>query len=219
MLVATVSAEKHRFPYVLLGISSLCDVLRLCAPSLFEKHSAISPSVFGGFLRKMILRALVLAGGLVSAAGLSQFPEFSQQYLQRLGGAMGALESVVYDFDRSAMAAGLTRREALEEMNGSPFLKRRQADLRRIITDFERLNEDYTALRDAGPFTRLYEVFHMTDPELLQATADDFKPAVPLTFEGGMFTLIGYVGGSSLVKFLYWLIPPRRRKRRRPTTA
>ena len=52
----------------------------------------------------MILRALTLAGGLTGAAVSSQFPEFSQQYTQRLGGAVDALAVVVADFDAMALA-------------------------------------------------------------------------------------------------------------------
>ncbi len=37
----------------------------------------------------MLLRAITLAGGIVGAAGMSQFPEYSQQYVQRLGGGCG----------------------------------------------------------------------------------------------------------------------------------
>ena len=36
----------------------------------------------------MILRVLAVAAGLAGAGTLSQFPEFSQQYVQRLGGAV-----------------------------------------------------------------------------------------------------------------------------------
>ena len=61
----------------------------------------------------MIVRAITLAGGLAVGAGTSQFPEFSQQYAQRLGGAVDALSEVVADFDTSAVAEGLSRSEAL----------------------------------------------------------------------------------------------------------
>ena len=61
----------------------------------------------------MIIRALTLVGSLIAGAGASQFPEFSQQYAQRLGGAVGALSEVVADFDASAVAEGLTRPQAL----------------------------------------------------------------------------------------------------------
>ena len=57
----------------------------------------------------MLLRAITMAGGLVGAAGLSQFPEFSQQYVQRLGGAVDELSRFVAEFDADAAAVGMTR--------------------------------------------------------------------------------------------------------------
>ncbi|MEO1364377.1 MAG: DUF2937 family protein, partial [Pseudomonadota bacterium] len=62
----------------------------------------------------MIARALMLAGGFAGAALTSQFPEYSQQYTQRLGGAVDALAEVVADFDASARAEGLSREAALD---------------------------------------------------------------------------------------------------------
>ena len=60
----------------------------------------------------MIGKVLALAGGVAGAAGLSQYPEFSQQYIQRLAGQVDALTVVVADFDRSALANGLSRAAA-----------------------------------------------------------------------------------------------------------
>ena len=73
----------------------------------------------------MIVRAITLAGGLAVGAGTSQFPEFSQQYAQRLGCAVDALSEVVADFDTSAAAEGLSRSEALVQMTGADFIERR----------------------------------------------------------------------------------------------
>ena len=53
----------------------------------------------------MITRTLVLAGGVAGAAILSQFPEYAQQYTQRLGGAVDALGQVVADFDDDTIDA------------------------------------------------------------------------------------------------------------------
>ena len=64
----------------------------------------------------MLVRAITLAGGLTGAAGLSQFPEFSQQYIQRLSGAVDELSRVVAEFDADAAALGLSRGEALDQL-------------------------------------------------------------------------------------------------------
>ena len=54
-----------------------------------------------------MLRVVSVVVGLMGGAGLAQFPEYAQQYTQRLGGALDELSRVVADFDRSAAATGL----------------------------------------------------------------------------------------------------------------
>ncbi|MDB4188006.1 DUF2937 family protein [bacterium] len=128
----------------------------------------------------MILRGMVLAGGLAGAAATSQFPEFSQQYLQRLGGAVDALGEVVADFDASATASDLTREDALAQMQGTPFLERRSADMTRSIARFERLSSDLETLQGQGPFMRAYNGTRFTDAEIARAAWQAYQPAVPV---------------------------------------
>jgi hypothetical protein len=66
----------------------------------------------------MVRRALGMLGGLALGFALSQFPEYAQQYVQRLGGAVDELRIIVADFDRGAAEAGLTRDEALARFAG-----------------------------------------------------------------------------------------------------
>jgi len=80
-----------------------------------------------------MIRVMALAGGVAGAATFSQYPEFAQQYTQRLAGQVDALTTVVMDFDTSALAAGLGREAALAEMTGSDFLVARQSDMRRTF--------------------------------------------------------------------------------------
>lgn len=146
----------------------------------------------------MMLRILTLAGGLSGAAGLSQFPEFSQQYAQRLGGAVDALEQVVADFDASAAAEGLSRDAALKQMVGSAFVERRRADMQRTITRYDVLQGQAIAFEKAGPFMRAYHTPGM-DREIVRATWTAFQPAVPLTFAGGVFAAFGFVLGGAFM--------------------
>lgn len=127
----------------------------------------------------MILRALTLAGGLTGAAASSQFPEFSQQYLQRLGGAVDALEQVVADFDASATSVGLTRDAALAQMQGTAFLDRRRADMAQTFLRYETLKDDLSKLEGAGPFMRAYNLPRLTDTQIARAAWDAYEPAVP----------------------------------------
>ena len=79
-------------------------------------------------------RSLGLVGGLALGVALSQFPEYAQQYTQRLGGAVDELRVITSDFDRAAAQSGLTREQALARYQQSPdqFLTGRG----RAMTDF-----------------------------------------------------------------------------------
>lgn len=162
----------------------------------------------------MILRSVAFAGGLAGGLATAQFPEYSQQYLQRLGGAVDALGQVVADFDASAAASDLSREEALAQMGGTPFLERRGADMARSIARYERLSADLSVLEGQGPFMRAYHAARFTDGEIAQAAWDAYQPAVPATFAGLSFAGVGFVLGSMGVALLLGLLrmPFRRRR-------
>ncbi|UWR21499.1 DUF2937 family protein [Sulfitobacter sp. S190] len=161
----------------------------------------------------MILRSIALAGGLAGATAGSQFPEFSQQYVQRLGGAVDALEQVVADFDASARAENLSRTEALAQMQGTAFIERRRADMTRSIARYETLRDDLAALRAKGPFMRAYHASRLTDTDIAQAAWQAYVPAVPISFAGLSFAAAGFVLGAALLAGLARLMvwPLRRR--------
>ncbi|WP_439155652.1 DUF2937 family protein [Yoonia sp.] len=173
-----------------------------------------------------MIRMLCLVAGLSGAAGLSQYPEFSQQYLQRLAGQVDALTEVVKDFDASALAAGLGREQALEQMTGTPFLESRQADMRRTFARHARLAESLIMLRDAGPLARLTLPHRMGDAATLRATWADFTPAVPVSVAGATTAGAGFVSGWGLFAALFAALgvpfrksPKRARKQDRRALA
>jgi len=153
-----------------------------------------------------MIRVLTMAGGIAGAVGLSQFPEFSQQYLQRLSGAVDELRGVVVAFDASATSAGITRQEALAELSGSAFQTELQATLAGQITRYERLSADYTALRKAEPLQRLAQIWRFSDTGLARRTWQDFRPAVPVTADGFICAGLGYAAGWMLLGALLWLV-------------
>lgn len=144
----------------------------------------------------MFMRAIAVAGGLAGAAGLSQFPEFSQQYVQRLGGAVDELSRFIAAFDADAAKFDLDRDAALADLEqGGRMAAARAESVRRTVARHARLSEDLAVLRQAGPFTRAYEAGRLGDREIARATWEDFRPALPLTFEGGLFGGAGFLGG------------------------
>jgi len=150
----------------------------------------------------MILRKLAFAGGLAGALALSQFPEFSQQYLQRLAGQVDALAQVQADFDATATKAGYTRDQALGELTGPGFVGAQGDLMRATFARLERLTGDLALLRNATQLERLAMPQRLADPELLRATWADFKPAVPVSTEGFIAAAIGYALGWGLVLLL-----------------
>ena len=162
----------------------------------------------------MFVRVVVLAGGLSSAAGFSQFPEFSQQYLQRLAGAVDELGRVVAEFDEDAADLGLSREAALVDLAKGGAMGAARADtMVETIDRHDRLSGDLEAMREAGPFTRAYNAGRFTDGEIAGAAWEDFRPAMPLTFEGAVFSGAGLIAGLGVMTLLIALIrwPFRRR--------
>ncbi|MEM6886818.1 MAG: DUF2937 family protein [Pseudomonadota bacterium] len=159
------------------------------------------------FLRTLTL-VVTVCGGLLAA----QFPAFSQQYAQRLGGAVDELARVVADFDASAQAAGLTRQAALAELRGTVFLERRQQDMRRSVGRLKTLRGDLEALKGAGPFMRAYYIGHLTDRDVVRRTLETFKPGLPVGTAGFSFFVLGWLAASGIVSLCARLL------RRRPRT-
>lgn len=139
----------------------------------------------------MIFRGIILVAGLAGGLGAAQFPAYSQQYVQRLGGAVSALETVVADFDASAGALGLTRAEALEQMQGAAFVEARRQDMERAFARHDVLRQDLSVLEGLGPFMRAYHIRHFADPEVARGTWAAFEPALPLGFASLMFACFG----------------------------
>jgi len=161
-------------------------------------------------------RSLSLLGGLALGLALSQFPEYAQQYTQRLGGAVDELHNAMTEFDGAASAGGLTREQALARYQASPdsFLAGRGASMAHIFTRYDMLKATLDEIQDADPWTRLKRLPAYLDSEIGARTLDNFKPAVPITPEGFIYAAFGALFGYSLVSALvsFVTLPFRRRR-------
>lgn len=150
-----------------------------------------------------MLKTLAMAGGLAGAVAASQGPEFSQQYMQRLSGAVDELRAVALVVETGAAASGRTREEALAELSQSgSFGSEISGTLSGQVARYDRLSRDYTALREAEPLMRLAQVWRYNDRDLLSRTWDDYRPAVPTTTDG----LIAAAAGFFLAWFALSLV-------------
>ncbi|WP_305988741.1 DUF2937 family protein [Roseibium sp. MMSF_3544] len=165
-----------------------------------------------------MLRIFMVAVMLMSGTATSQLPEFSQQYRQRLGGAIDALEEILTDFKRDAEQFGLTISEAIERQKGSddPFIRARGNSMATADARLDRLKQQQQELEMAGPIGRLMVFVRGFDPQLAQATAEDYEPAVPVTIAGVASAAVGALAGFVLVSMFSGLFRLRRRKPLRP---
>ncbi len=144
-------------------------------------------------------RALSILGGLALGFGFAQFPEYAQQYEQRLGGAVDELRIIVDDFDRGAASFGLSREDALLRYALSPddFIVDRGLSMRQILVRYDRLSADLAQLQQAGPIQRAQLLPSYLDSDVGARALENFQPGVPATGEalawGLTGTLVGYV--------------------------
>lgn len=153
---------------------------------------------------------------LLSGTATSQLPEFSQQYRQRLGGAIDALEEILADFRRDAEQFGLTVQQAIQRQRSSPdpFVRARGNSMAVAETRLDRLKRQQQELAAAGPVQRMVIFVQGFDARLARATADDFEPAIPVTLMGFASAGAGGLAGFLIVRLLVALA--RFGGRRRP---
>ena len=154
---------------------------------------------------------LRLIVAVLCAALLSQFPAFSDQYVQRLGGQVDALSLVAQEFDDSAHRAGLDRAAALADLSrGGSFGDAHSGDMAAAFARLDRARADLVLLRAAGPLERMALVQRLRDAPTLRATWQDFAPAVPVTRSGVIAAAIGLILGWLVSGLLLSLVPRRR---------
>lgn len=162
-------------------------------------------------------RALGILGGLALGVGLSQFPEYAQQYTQRLGGAVDELRIITAEFEVAAKEAGLTREEAIDRYSktGDGFLAARGESMARTFKRYDELSATLVEIRGASGWDRFTHIGQYFDTDIGRRALENYKPAVPVTVEGlayaGSGFFVGYIVLSSIAAVL--LLPFRRRPR------
>lgn len=164
----------------------------------------------------MISRVLALAFGVSGAAALSQFPEFAQQYLQRLAGKVDQLEVQVAEIDASAARFSMTRAEYLDDLSQSQTGAAAAEKAMGEIALYTRLSANISDFRAAGALARLAGFTQVADVDLAPRTLADYQPAMPLTAEGAGFGALGFAAGWGIWSVLRGVLgwPFRRRRAR-----
>jgi hypothetical protein len=142
----------------------------------------------------MIRRSLAMFAGGVGAVCGSQFPEFSQQYQQRLGGAVDELRVVAQHFDADAARAGLDRAGGLArlEKDVESFVRDRGRSARVSFERLESLERQQRAMNAPDILTRSLALLRDYDPMIAKGAWAKFRPALPLTLEGTFAAFLGF---------------------------
>ena len=150
-------------------------------------------------------RMIAGIGGVGLAMVLSQFPEYAQQYTQRLGGAVDELRIITEDFDRAAIAGGLDRQAALQRYNASndDFLAGRGTSMTATFQRYEQLSTSLTRIEDAGPVERFQALPAYLDTDIGRRTLENYRPAIPVTMEGILYAGAGFVLGYLVLSGLW----------------
>ena len=164
-------------------------------------------------LGRFIVVIFAAAGALVG----SQFPEFAQQYRQRIGGALQELNAIVEDFDRDVAQNNLTRETALERFDetGDPFLRDRRVSMTSTLSRYEHLFEQKVRLEAAPALMRPVVVLSRPDGELVQGAWQDFQPGIPTTPAGFVWAALGFFLLGGVVSLLRQVFGMARRRRSR----
>jgi hypothetical protein len=142
----------------------------------------------------MLAHPFILGVSLAIGLLFSQAPEFMQQYVQRLGGAIDELARIVRHFDEDAGRSGYDRQGALRIMgsNSERLVRDQGARMEDNIARLARLRAQQEALRDGGSFRRFVDFAANVDGPLFRRTVEDYAPALPLTLQGAVAAIGGF---------------------------
>ena len=134
-------------------------------------------------------RALCVFG----AVAFSQFPEFVQQYLQRLGGHLDEARRQLEQFRHVAAQSGLTLEQLIRQTaaNSDAAVARLGDVMTDTLNRVHSLESAQAALQHATIWSRPFVFARYLDSAIARRTWEIFQPAVPTTPEGFVYALLG----------------------------
>lgn len=148
----------------------------------------------------MIIRRIALFFAMLFGIATTQFPEFVQQYRQRLGGAIDEIGAIVAKFDAESAAKGLTESAAISrlEANVDPLAQERGADMAELVARFAKLKEAASAFDNPNVFVKWETLATTFDRRIASRAYEAYQPAVPTTQDGFIAGIIGFIIGGGL---------------------
>lgn len=149
----------------------------------------------------MIKKVLLICVGLVCGAGASQAPEFTQQYLQRLGGWVDSYQDLVTRLDARAKQFDMTREQYIAALQASedPKVRNEAASIASWPVYLKKYTEMQQILQNGPTWIQPYRLLqNYNDPAfapIVQATMKEYKMGAQFTGEGAAFGGAGFVVG------------------------
>lgn len=149
----------------------------------------------------MLKRIIVLCVALTGAAGGSQAPEFTQQYLQRLGGWVDSYQDRVTRLDARAKQFNMTREQYIAALQASadPKVRNEAANIASWPVYLKRYTEMQQFLQN-GPVwmqpVRLVQSYRDSAfKPIVMATWKEYRFGTQFTGTGAAFAGAGFVLG------------------------
>lgn len=134
---------------------------------------------------------------VLGAVGLSQFPQFYGQYMQRLGGHLSEARRIYDQYQQAAADAGLSLEAYIQEhLNATSdiFVSSGQV-IENLVNRYFELEQSYLALADSNIFNRWFVFLKEVDWEIAVGTWNNFVPGAPTTMEGLVYAIAGLLAG------------------------
>ena len=138
---------------------------------------------------RLLDRILCVVGAVV----FSQAPEFMQQYLQRLEGHLDEARLTLGKFREAAAQSGMTLAQLVAGagQNPDPSMQKVGGVIQGAVQRVDELSAADAALRGASIWTRPFVFAGHIDWGIAKATWAIYRPAVPTTGEGFLYSGLG----------------------------
>ncbi len=134
---------------------------------------------------------------VLGAIGLSQFPQFFGQYMQRLGGHLNEARRIFEQYQKAAADVDLSLEDYVQEhLNATSdvFVSSGRA-IEDLVNRYHELEQSYLALADSNIYNRWFIFIKEVDWEIAAGTWNNFVPGVPTTIEGLLYAITGLLAG------------------------
>lgn len=158
-----------------------------------------------------MLRIILIVFALVCAGAMSQFPEFFQQYKQRMGGALDEVNRQVEALDARAAEINLDRFDYIRRfLNSTDSVIQGEGDAMVAVLVRQTRYAKILARFEAAPwYMQAAELVFHFETDIAENALKEFVPAVPLSLSGGAHALFGFLFGYLLPLCLRAFFPRR----------